>query len=94
MNDQGIEVLNTSDCRNLRHFNTSPTTPRVEFICQKLIRVIVALNASDLAILIEFQPLSWIFDLDVQDQSSVDNFGRPNLNFSRDCPKIPVACML
>ena len=72
MNDQGIEVLNTSDCKNLNYFNTSSTTPRVDFISQKLIRVIAALNTSNLAVLIESQPVD--LNLDVQDQLS--NFGR------------------
>ena len=62
MNDQRIEVLNTSDCRNLKHFNTLPTTPRVIFISQKYIRVIVAFNALDLAVLIASQSLN--LDLD------------------------------
>ena len=52
INDQGIEVLNTSECENFKHFNYILTIPRVEFISQKLIIVVVALNASDLAVLI------------------------------------------
>ena len=52
MNDQEIEVLNTNEYRNFKRFNTILTIPRVEFISQKLIIVIVALNASYLSILI------------------------------------------
>ena len=77
MNEQMIEVLNTSDSRILWHFNASPITSMIEFISQKLIRVITALNAFDLAILIESQPLD--LDLDVHDQlfqASVDSFGQ------------------
>ena len=50
-----------------------PKPPRVEFIIQKLIRVIVVFNAYDLTILIESQPLD--LDLDVQDQF-FSNFGQ------------------
>ena len=63
MNDQGIEVLNTSDCRNLKHFNTSSTTPRLVFISQKYTIVVAALNASNLVVLIESQLLD--LDLDM-----------------------------
>ena len=62
-----IEILNASDTKILWHVNILPTTPRVEFISQKLIRVVAAFNASDLAVLIESQPLD--LDLDMQDQS-------------------------
>ena len=53
INDQGIEVLNTSVDEFLWHFNTFPTTAWIEFISQILNLVVVALNASDLAILNE-----------------------------------------
>ena len=88
-----IEVLNTSDTNILWHFNTVPTTPKVEYISKKLIRVIATFNASDLAILIESQLLD--LDLDVQDQTfqtSVDNFGQSNFNFGRVCTRFLVAC--
>ena len=67
INDQGIEVLNTRVDEFLWHFNIFPTTPRVEFISPILNIVVAALNAFDLAVLIESQPLC--LDLDVQDQS-------------------------
>ena len=47
--NQKIEVLNARKYIKFRHFNTLPTTPRVEFISPKHIRVIAALNAIDLA---------------------------------------------
>ena len=49
INEQIIEVPNTSDTRILWHFNTFSTIPTVEFISQKLIRVVAAFDASDLA---------------------------------------------
>ena len=57
--------MNTSVDRMLWHFNTLPITPRIEFTSQNLNRVVAAFNASDLAILIESQPLD--LDLDVVD---------------------------
>ena len=59
--------MNTSVDRILWHFNILPTTPRVEFISQNLNRVVATFNASDLAVLIESQPLD--LDLDVHDRS-------------------------
>ena len=59
--------MNTSDTKILWHFDTFSTTPRVEFISQKLIKVVAAFNASDLVVLIESQPLD--LDLDIQDQN-------------------------
>ena len=53
MNAQRIEVVNTVECRNYKHFNTSPTTLRLVFISQTKIRVVTALNAIDIALLIE-----------------------------------------
>ena len=63
MNDQGIEVFNTSDCMNLKHLNTSPTTPRLVFISQKFIKVVATLNASHGAVLIISQPLDLNLDM-------------------------------
>ena len=59
--------MNTSVDMFLWHFNILPTTPRVEFISQNLNKVVAAFNASNLAILIESQPLD--LDLDVHDQN-------------------------
>ena len=67
INDQGIEVLNTRVDKFLWQFNIIPTTLRIEFINQILNIVVVALNASNIAVLNEFQLLD--LDLDVQDQS-------------------------
>ena len=67
-----IEVLNTSVDRILWPFNTFPTTPQIEFLSQKLNRVIATFNASDLDILIESLPLD--LDLDVQDQNIQTSF--------------------
>ena len=57
--------MNTSDTKFLWHLNILSTTPRFEFISQKLIRVVAAFNASDLAVLIKSQPLD--LNLDMQD---------------------------
>ena len=62
-----IEVLNTSVNRILLHFNTLPTTSRVEFISQNLNKVVAAFNTSDLVILIGSQLLN--LDLNEQDQN-------------------------
>ena len=43
------------------------TTPMIEFISPNLKRVVDAFNTSDLAVMIEFQPLH--LDLDTHDQS-------------------------
>ena len=59
--------MNTSVDKILWHFNTFPTTPRIEFISPNLNRIIVAFNASDIAAMTSSQPLD--LDLDVQDQS-------------------------
>ena len=59
--------MNTNVDRILWYFNTLSTNPRIEFISQKLNRVVVAFNAFDLAILIDSQTLDR--DLDVQDQN-------------------------
>ena len=59
--------MNTSVDEFLWHLNIFPTTPRIEFICPNLNRVVTALNSYDLAILIESQSLD--LDLNVHDQS-------------------------
>ena len=73
----------------LQYFSSNP---KVEFISQKLIRVVAAFNTSDLAILIESQPLD--LDLDMQDYI-FSNFNRTStlvevaLEFQR---LIPIVC--
>ena len=59
--------MNISVDKFLWHFNTLPTTPRIEFISPNMNRVIAAFNDFDLVVLIESQPLD--LDLYVQDQS-------------------------
>ena len=81
MNNQGIEVLKVTVDEFLWHFNILPITPRIEFISSNMNRVVAALNASNLAVLIESQPLD--LDLDVQDQNI--QTCRPNFNFGRGC---------
>ena len=73
--EQRIEVLNASKYGKLEHSNTIPTIPRVEFISQKLIIVIVALNASDLAILMNTMHLINLIRL-ILIWSCMINFGR------------------
>ena len=53
MNAQSIEVVNTSECRNYKHFNTFSTASSLVFISQGHIGVVSELNAYDIAILIE-----------------------------------------
>ena len=45
MNAQKIEVMNTSNDRELKHFNTCPTISRVDFISPDMKMDVVALNA-------------------------------------------------
>ena len=54
MNEQENEVLNTNNCMDLRHFNAFPTASSLVFISQSQIGDVAALNASDIAVLIEF----------------------------------------
>ena len=44
--------MKTCKCKNLEHFNITPTTPKVEFICKKEVMDVAAFNAPNLAVLI------------------------------------------
>ena len=60
---QRIEVLNDSKYSKLRHFNYFSKDSSLVFISQGQIRVVVVLNASHIAVMIESWPL--YLDLDV-----------------------------
>ena len=95
MNDQGLKYWIQMIVKSLRHFNIFPITSKVVFISQIWVIDVVALNASDLAVLIEYQPLDlWFGRARSNFQTLVVNFDRPNLNFDRECTEFLVACVL